>query len=87
MISEVSCGPLNTIDFSVNTTTQGDDLYLDQITVTCIPGYKQSGGDLVRNCTSSGTWDGMTLVCKSKFSVLFVKLMTTAINSTDWGIP
>ena len=73
MISEVSCGPLNTIDFSVNMTTQGDDLYLDKIIALCIPGYQQNGGDLDRNCTSSCTWDGLALVCTSKFSVLFVK--------------
>ena len=67
------CGSLNTIAFSTNTTTQGDDLYLDQITVTCIPGYEQNGGDLVRKCTSAGTWDGMAPTCASELPVLNVK--------------
>ena len=66
----MSCGSLNTIEFSTNTTTQGDDLYLDQINVMCISGYQQNGGDLVRNCTSAGTWDGAKPRCTSKFHLL-----------------
>ena len=81
MVSEVSCGPLNTIEFSTNTTTQGDNLYLDQITVSCISGYQQNGGDLGRNCISAGTWDGTEASCTSQFYFIFLQQLQK-INHT-----
>ena len=79
IITEVSCGSLNTIEFSTNTTTQGDDLYLDQITVSCISGYQQNGGDLVRNCTSAGTWNGIAPTCASEFIVKRSAILTISL--------
>ena len=63
LLAEVSCPALTVIEFSSNTTTLGDGLYGDQITVTCNVGYELTSGSSVRNCTSSGTWDGSAPVC------------------------
>ena len=64
--SEVSCGLLPPVNFTTNSSTQGDGIYLDQITYNCSTGYQHSSGDLVRNCTSDGTWDGTAPNCTSK---------------------
>ena len=75
VLSEVSCGLLPPVNFTTRSSTQGDGLYLDQITYTCITGYQHSGGTLVRNCTSAGTWDGSAPNCTSK--VAHIKLLFT----------
>ena len=36
------------IAFTMNITNQGDNLYEDQITFTCITGYELNSDDLVR---------------------------------------
>ena len=76
IFSEKSCGQLTDVAFTMNITTQGDNLYEDQITFTCITGYELNNGDLVRNCTSDGTWDGTAPSCHSMF---FIKLFSLSI--------
>ena len=63
---EVNCGSLDPVDFTTSTSTQGDNLFMDQIRFACMPGYELDTGDLVRNCTSDAVWDGTEPTCTSK---------------------
>ena len=70
----MSCGPLDPVDYTTNTSTQGDNLFMDQITFMCVDGYEVTGGDLVRNCASDGSWDGTEPTCESKIKCFLTSL-------------
>ena len=60
----LSCGPLTPVEFSTNTSSDsGSNRFPDQVNITCDPGYELGSGDLIRNCTSSGMWDGTDATC------------------------
>jgi len=60
-VAPVSCGALPVISHTSNNNTGTD--YDDTITYTCLSGYENTSGNLVRTCQADKTWSGSPPVC------------------------
>ncbi|XP_074662866.1 CUB and sushi domain-containing protein 1-like [Tubulanus polymorphus] len=66
------------------TNTTGD-LHWDQITATCLTGYRRVSGDYVRFCNANNTWTGSPLVCEDTSCGLPESGGYSQVNSTgEW---
>ena len=75
-MTDLPCETLNPVSGASNTTARGGR----QITYTCDTGYRHTAGDLVRNCSTNGTWDGTAPTCQSTYNDKTVVLTAHGIE-------
>ena len=66
-----TCSSPAEVEYSSRSPDQATYDYATTVTFSCITGYENTAGDLVRLCQADTTWSGTEPICTSKVHNLF----------------